>query len=113
MAEIYSGNAEIDGSDTRGWIAGSFIPEGLRHSDNVEIKWGIHSAGEARDEWVIGEQRTTICMLISGKFVVQFRGKEALLEKPGDYVMWGEGTDHKWQAQEDSVVMTVRWTAPN
>ena len=111
MTDIYSGNAVVDGRDTRGWIVGSFIPEGIRHSDNVEIKWGTHTAGEARDTWVTGEQRTTVCVLISGKFVMQFRDQNVILETAGDYVMWGEGTDHKWQAQADSVVLTVRWAA--
>jgi hypothetical protein len=23
--------------------------------------------------------------------------------------MWGAGTDHSWRAEEDSVVITVRW----
>jgi hypothetical protein len=111
MSEIYKGNAGTDGSGTRGWIVGSFIPEGVRHSEDVEIKWGIHKAGEGRDSWATGEQRTTICLLISGNFAMQFRDREVALETVGDYVMWGEGTDHKWQALEDSVVMTIRWGA--
>jgi len=112
MSEIYTGNAEVDGSGARGWIIGSFIPKGLRHSEAVEIKWGLHKAGEARDEWVTGEQRTTICVLISGTFTIQFRDREVTLGKAGDYVMWGEGIDHKWLTQGDSVVMTVRWDEP-
>lgn len=109
MPEIYSGNAEVDGGDTRGWIVGSFITEGIRHSDTVEIKWGMHKAGEEREAWVTGEQRTTICVLVSGKFSLHFRDRESVLETAGDYVMWGGGTDHKWRAIEDAVVMTVRW----
>src|SRR2546427_161524 len=31
------------------------------------------------------------------------------LERPGDYVVWGPGIDHIWQAEADSVVITVRW----
>jgi len=35
----------------------NFIGEslGLRHTDDVELKWGVHKAGEAREEWVKGE----------------------------------------------------------
>ena len=113
MTEIYAGNAQADGTDTRGWVIGSFIPEGIRHSEDVEVKWGVHKAGEARTEWVTGERRTTVCVLISGSFVLQFRDKEVSLDNQGDYAMWGEGTDHKWQAQADSVVMTIRWGAAN
>jgi hypothetical protein len=30
-------------------------------------------------------------------------------QAPGDYVMWGAGTDHSWRPEEDSVVITVCW----
>jgi quercetin dioxygenase-like cupin family protein len=32
-----------------------------------------------------------------------------MLEKPGDYVMWGPGVSHTYRAEEDSVVITVSW----
>jgi quercetin dioxygenase-like cupin family protein len=32
-----------------------------------------------------------------------------LLERQGDYVVWGPGVDHSWRAEEESVVLTVRW----
>ena len=31
------------------------------------------------------------------------------LEKEGDYAVWGPGIGHSWQAEEDSIVITVRW----
>jgi hypothetical protein len=31
-----------------------------------------------------------------------------LLAKPGDYVVF-HGVDHSWRAEEESVLMTVRW----
>jgi hypothetical protein len=107
---IYCGNAETDGKDRRGWIVGSFIPEGIRSQENVEIKYALHSSGESRDDWVTGETRTTVCILLSGKFRINFHDKTTELIKPGDYVMWGAGIDHKWEAIEDSTVLTVRWT---
>ena len=109
MADIYSGNAQTDGTDYRGWIVGSFVPEGLRHSEAVEIKWGVHKAGEVRYDWATDECRTTLCLLISGKLEMHFRDRDELLEKAGDYLMWGEGIDHRWQSIEDSIVLTVRW----
>ncbi|HEY5695373.1 MAG TPA: hypothetical protein VIQ80_00910 [Candidatus Saccharimonadales bacterium] len=108
-SNIQVGNAAIDAQ--RGWFVGSFIDEklGLRHTKDVELKWGIHTAGEERPEWVTSEARTTIGILISGKFEMVFRNQTVTLAKPGDFVMWGKGDDHKWRALEDTVILTVRW----
>jgi quercetin dioxygenase-like cupin family protein len=32
-----------------------------------------------------------------------------VLTRPGDYVLWGPGVDHSWLAEQESVVVTVRW----
>jgi hypothetical protein len=62
----YVGNAAIDSKDHRGWIIGHFLDreDGIRVSDEVEIKWGIHSAGEARNDWQTDEHRTTVILLV-------------------------------------------------
>ena len=110
MASVYQGNAFVDGESTRQWIVGTFMPEGdIRNTSDVEIKWGHHLAGFQRHEWVMGETRTTIAILISGAFVMEFRDHDVVLARPGDYVMWGPGVDHKSRATEDSVIITVRW----
>jgi hypothetical protein len=110
-SNIQIGNAELDSLETRGWLVGSFIEEkfGLRHSDDIELKWGTLKAGDARTEWVTGETRTTIGILITGKFTMEFRDKSVTFQKPGDYVMWGPGIDHKWHAPEDATWLTIRW----
>ena len=53
----------------RGWIVGHFI-EGsdLRTTSDVEIKWGVHVAGEQRAAWQRDEYRTTVFLLISRRF---------------------------------------------
>lgn len=109
--DIQTGNASLDSQDTRGWFVGHFINEqfGLRHRDDIELKWGTHKAGEARADWVTGETRTTIGILISGKFTIEFRDRSVTFENPGDYVIWGPGTDHKWTADEDTTWLTIRW----
>jgi len=108
-SNIQIGNAAVDAQ--RGWFVGSFIDEklGLRHCDDVELKWGTHSAGEERSEWGTGETRTAVSILISGKFEIMFRDRVVTMSKPGDFVMWGKGDDHKWRTLEDAVVLTVRW----
>jgi len=111
MTNIQSGNAEIDAANHRGWLIGGFLEEkfGLRYSEDVELKWGVHEAGFRREEWVTGETRTAIGILISGTFVMEFRDQTLTFEKPGDYVMWGPGVDHRSHAPSDCVWLTVRW----
>jgi hypothetical protein len=106
-----SGNAAEDGKDTRGWLVGHFIDpsQGVRSSKDVEVKWGIHPSGEKRPEWTSDDQRTTLVMLIEGRFRVDLPKGGKTMTRQGDYVMWGPGIDHSWEALEASVVLTVRW----
>lgn len=110
-ANWYQGNATEDGQSTRGWLVGHFLDKsaGVRATKDVEIKWGIHPAGEERTEWTTEDQRTTVLILVSGRFVVNLSEGSAELKRQGDYAMWGPGIDHSWEAKEDSVVITVRW----
>ncbi len=107
--EIYVGNAGADAAADRGWLLGHFKPAGgIRHSDDVEIKWGVHAPGDRRAQWVTGERRTALLMLISGRFRVELPGRDVLLSKQGDYVVF-QGISHSWAAEEESVLLTVRW----
>jgi hypothetical protein len=107
---VYVGNAARDGALDAGWLLGHFKDPGdPRHSEAVEIKWGVHPAGDAREEWVTGERRSALLVLVSGRFVVRLRGRDVVLAQQGDYVLWGPGVDHSWRADEASVVLTVRW----
>jgi hypothetical protein len=107
----HAGNAAIDGQDHRGWIVGHFMGDtnDIRTSKDVEIKWGIHPAGDERAEWQSDEYRTTVILLVSGSFRLNLSTGSHLLTDPGDYVMWGSGVDHTWHAEQDSIVITVRW----
>ncbi|MFI1839293.1 signal peptidase I [Streptomyces olivaceoviridis] len=107
---VYVGNAGKDAALDRGWILGHFKDvDDPRHSEAVEIKWGVHPRADARSQWVRGEERTALLVLISGRFRVELPGRSVLLEEQGDYVVWGRGVDHSWFAEEESVVLTVRW----
>jgi quercetin dioxygenase-like cupin family protein len=107
----HAGNASTDGQPTRGWLLGHFLGQdgGVRTSDSVEVKWGIHPAGEGRGAWSTDEQRTTLLLLVRGRFRLDLSVASVTLEQEGDYAVWGPGIDHCWQAEEDSVVVTVRW----
>ena len=107
----YTGNASDDADAHRGWLLGSFIQPGdsVRATSAVEVKWGVHPAGQRRDGWYTGETRTSMLILVSGRFRQELSVGTVLLERPGDYVVWGPGIDHTWEAEADSVVITVRW----
>ncbi|EDY61878.1 conserved hypothetical protein [Streptomyces pristinaespiralis ATCC 25486] len=107
---VYTGNAGKDAALDRGWLLGHFKDAGdVRHTEAVEIKWGVHPRGDERALWVRGDRRTALLVLISGRFRVRLPGRDVLLAEQGDYAVWGRGVDHSWVAEEDSVVLTVRW----
>jgi hypothetical protein len=67
----YQGNATADGDQYRGWLLGHFIDpaaHGIRHTGDLEVKWGIHPppARRAPAAGTTGETRTPLLMLISG-----------------------------------------------
>ncbi|MQA98521.1 MAG: signal peptidase I [Streptosporangiales bacterium] len=107
---VYAGKAGPDAALDRGWLLGHFKEPGdLRHSDAVEIKWGVHRPGDRRARWAEDEERTALLVLISGRFRLDFPRRSVTLTEQGDYVVWGKGVDHSWEAEEESVVLTVRW----
>ncbi len=109
----YSGNAADDSGQHRGWLLGHFIEPAdvnVRATEAIEVKWGIHPAGQQRlGGRASDEDRTTLVLLVSGRFHVELAVNYVLLSRQGDYVVWGPGIDHTWRADEDSVVVTIRW----
>jgi quercetin dioxygenase-like cupin family protein len=105
------GNAGEDTADTRGWLLGHFIDssEGVRSSKDVEVKWATHPAGDKRPEWTSDDQRTTLLLLVQGNFRLDLTEGSINLTKQGDYVLWGPGIDHTWEAIDETVIITVRW----
>jgi hypothetical protein len=104
------GNASADSEEWRGWFVGHFVdPDDVRMSKEVEIKWGTHPAGEEREAWQTDEYRTTVLLLIRGRFQINLSVGNYVLAEEGDYAMWSAGIGHSWKAEEDSVVVTVRW----
>ncbi|MCW2913375.1 MAG: hypothetical protein JWN52_1443 [Actinomycetia bacterium] len=107
-----SGNANDVANQYRGWLLGHFVDSeihGIRSTGDLEVKWGIHPEGQCRSEWTSDDQRTTITILVSGRFRLDLAVGTTLLARQGDYVIWGPGIDHSWQAETDSVIITVRW----
>jgi quercetin dioxygenase-like cupin family protein len=70
---------------------------------------GASTKREKSASWVTDEYRTTVVLLVRGRFRVNLPAESFLLKTEGDYVMWGAGVDHSWQAAQDSIVLTIRW----
>jgi hypothetical protein len=110
MSTWHFGSAAEDTAERRGWFIGNFMPDGdVRCSSDVEVKWGSHPAGDEREAWHDDEARTTLLLLIEGRFRINLSVADHVLAHPGDYAMWGPGIGHSWRAEQDSIVVTVRW----
>jgi hypothetical protein len=108
--EILSGNIQELAANHRGWFMGHFIEGGSPlKTGAVEVKWGEHWRGEAKELQEGNQSAKSLAILIRGKFIFFFPGKELVLEKEGDFVFYDEGVDHGWKAQEDSLILTIRW----
>ncbi|PSB52847.1 signal peptidase I [filamentous cyanobacterium Phorm 6] len=110
-SQVVFGNAGAEGASRGGWFAGHFITPGddARSTSVLEVKWGVHPAGDCRTQWAVNAAATTLSILVKGRFRLQFPALEILLSQEGDYALWRPGVPHYWSALEDSVIVTVRW----
>jgi hypothetical protein len=111
---ISIGNAEDFGAPTRGWFVGNFLDTsaGPRLTDDVEVKWSVHPEGDHRPGIAPGTDTATLTILIEGRFEQIFPDQQPgrmLMERPGDFALYGPGVSHTWRALADSVMLTVRW----
>ena len=108
---VVFGNASVEGASRWGWFLGHFITptDDPRSTPLLEVKWGVHKAGDERTQWATNAEATTLSILINGRFRLQFPEQEILLSREGDYVIWSPGVPHCWYAEVDSTVVSVRW----
>ncbi|MBC6435384.1 signal peptidase I [Nostoc sp. HG1] len=107
--QVIFGNAIADGVNQHGWFIGHFIDENsARCTSEVEVKWGVHTAGDQRSQWSINHTATTLSILVHGRFRLYFPDHEILLAHEGDYALWLPEVAHNWVAEADSAVITVR-----
>jgi len=109
--KIVLGNASAEGENRWGWVIGHFLTptDDPRSTSLLEVKWGVHQAGETRQQWAVNIEATTLSLLVKGRFHLQFPEQKVLLCNEGDYVLWLPGVPHTWEAELDSVVVTIRW----
>lgn len=105
----------LDDISRKGWVVGQFAREPFS-TDHVEVKWAHEKKGIVSGEWRLCETSRTLSVLISGKFRIEFQGgheETVTLEQPGDFVIFGPdecgNVEHRSEALEDSVFLTIRW----
>ncbi|HEY9610703.1 hypothetical protein [Allocoleopsis sp.] len=108
---VVFGNASVEGANRWGWFLGHFITptDDPRSTPLLEVKWGVHKAGDGRTQWATNIEATTLSILINGRFRLQFPEQEFVMSREGNYVLWLPGVAHYWSAETDSTVVTVRW----
>lgn len=115
MRSIASGNLTNQTNafpEKRGWFLGHFMDNSsLLHSQDIEMKWGVHQKGESFHTVRANKTAKTIAILISGNVSLSFpdENKTILLDQAGDFTMWNAGVFHVVEILEDSTLLTVRW----
>ena len=100
----------FDGVENRGWVIGHFAP-GARRTKLVEVKWA-HERKGPKGEWRNCTSATTLSVLISGRFKIEFEGapfRSVKLKRRGDYVIFGPGIRHRSTALKKTMFLTIRW----
>lgn len=107
---VVYGSALEDGKHGHGWWIGHFIKDqSLRHSVDIEAKWAVHEAGKRHGNFAANTVASSMAVLVTGRHRMEFQNSYVVLEKPGDYVVWGPGVLHSWTALEDSTILCIRW----
>jgi hypothetical protein len=84
------------------------------------MKWMPHRKGDPHGLDKPRSEGRTISILVSeqGRFRLQFSMRpdfpadatvEHVLEKHGQFSVWGEGIHHRWFVEEDCTLLTLRW----
>jgi hypothetical protein len=128
--DVESGNAGDLDTEGSGWFVGFseyLRGNGLRYmaknslAHTVCLKWMVHPKDDDRGQTKPPSDGRTISILVSenGRFRLEFSASEEfpsddteqyVLERRGDFVVWGENLYHRWFVDETCTVLTLRWT---
>ncbi len=112
MDRVVRGNAHVDGRSHGSWFVGHFVDVeqmNLRKTDQAEVQLRRHPEGNRKEGWARNHKACTLVILIRGRFVVEFQEGEVVLGEEGDYALWPPDLPHSWRAEEETLVVTVRW----
>jgi len=108
-------NKDLTNKENRGWFIGHFVNDNdFFKSDEVEVKWSNHKAGEVRRGLRNDGNAKTITILISGKCRltadIDNFSSEKILDQVGDFFAYSTGeVNHTFEALEDTNMLTIRW----
>lgn len=129
--KIQTGNAHDAETNGTGWFLGFSDwtlndPSGLLHIPKHEtltglcVKWYDHPSGDDSGNSKPVSEGRTISLLVSegSAFRIEFSPspdfspeevQTVLLERHGDFAIWGEGLYHRWHCLSRATVLTIRW----
>lgn len=92
-------------------------PNGPERVEDLALKWFVHDPADP-PAWgeikPLSTGRSLSLLAGDGAFELHFQreGQELrlLLERAGDFALWGPGVAHRWRVLKPSTVMTLRWT---
>lgn len=95
--------------DRKGWIYGSFMPEGPHKDDRVEIKMAIWKKGQ-ENEYHSQKTATKIDLILEGEVVWEIDGEDVGLKK-GDYVIVPPGVKARVKKiiSDEAFVETIKF----
>ena len=89
---------------------------------NIFIKYGLHHTGETCKEPYKESDKINVSILLEGgPFVYSFKRRDndamifpdpVVLEKIGDYIIYGTNVKHTWSALKEATVLTVQFPPP-
>jgi len=93
--------------ETRGWICGHFIPEGIQKNSELEIKYEVLKQG-ATSSPHYHPQGTEVFIVVKGKLKFQLDGEEVTLND-GDFVfMQSNVTEALLEVYEPTTLVSIR-----
>jgi len=87
-----------------------------RKAKNVCVKWFVHRTSQPV-KWgrkkPTSKGRTISLLAGDGEFELVFwqgdQEYKVILNRPGDFAIWGPGLEHSWKPIQTSTIVTIRW----
>jgi len=94
-------------TETRGWICGHFIPEGIQKNSELEIKYEVLKPGFTSPQHY-HPQGTEVILVIKGKLKVRIEGEEIILSDSDFVFMQSNATEAFLEVYKPTTVISIR-----
>jgi hypothetical protein len=117
---IQKGNIYNINQEYKNWFLGAFVEKDLfntKGARDFEAKWSKREKGYVhppKEKVIEDETCNSMVICMSGSFSYSFiqedgTYKEYPLKDVGDFVRWSPDINHKVEALENSLILTIRW----